>query len=490
MAAIFFGERIARDPELKDCMDMLSDYEYDLSSNDEDALSKCGAILCDNIYTRILSADSLGSDGIKAVVPSTSNIQMLNRLAIDQGSYNPEEIYAGEFRVLPSDGAKKLGYKPISNSDLPGKFVFSKRSYLPFEQELIPDIEPWYIVPKEVVRICQHAQATTEASQPMRNFMLRGPAGVGKTEAAKAIAAALNLPYLSLTCSANTEIFDLLGQILPDVEGIETNSEDGTNTVSMTAAVMLPKLPTLEDIQMDTATAYEMLTGVYDENITMDEVYAKLLEVVKKSAANEMSENIGKAAVTTGQKFRYVETPLVKAMKYGYLIEIQEPSVIANPGVLVGLNSLLDNCKQITLPTGETIKRHPDTVVIVSTNNDYAGCRDMNQSIISRMNLVMDIDEPTNKELIFRVSAITGCEDDEALSLMATVVKDIQTHCRESMITDGSCGMRELISWAQSYMIVKDLAESAQYTVLSSVSAVPENREFIMNTCFAPMVAA
>jgi hypothetical protein len=113
----------------------------------------------------------------------------------------------------------------------------------------------------------------------------------------------------------------------------------------------------------------------------------------------------------------------------------------------------------------------------------------MNQSVISRMNLVMDLDEPTEKELVSRVSAITGCTDEEVLSLMSSVVKDIQVQCRESMITDGSCGMRELISWVQSYMIVKDLSESAEYTVLSSVSADPENREHIKNTCFAPKVA-
>lgn len=43
---------------------------------------------------------------------------------------------------------------------------------------------------------------------------------------------------------------------------------------------------------------------------------------------------------TSGQNFQYVDTPLVEAIRYGYILEIQEPTVIANPGVLVGLNSL------------------------------------------------------------------------------------------------------------------------------------------------------
>jgi MoxR-like ATPase len=471
--------------ELRENLARIKGHVDGSSPLDEDELSKCGAILCDNIYTRIKSADSLGSSGIKTQIPNTSNIQMLNRLAIDQATYAPEEVFSGEFRVFNAANAKKLGYKPVANTDLPSKYAFSEREFSPEEQALIPDVPDWYIVPKEVVRISQHAQATTEGSQPMRNFMLRGPAGVGKTEGARAIASALNLPYLSLTCSANTEIFDVLGQILPDVEGMEAS--ENSNVINFPNMANLPKLPTLEDIQMDTATAYEMLTGIYNENIGTDEVYAKLLEVVASTAA--MQANSGNVSDSTGQKFRYVETPLVKAMKNGYLIELQEPSVIANPGVLVGLNSLLDNGKQMTLPTGETIKRHPDTVVVVTTNHDYSGCRDMNQSVISRMNLVMDIDEPTNKELATRVTAITGCADEEALALMTSVVKDIQQQCRETLINDGCCGMRELISWAQSYMVTKDLAESVQYTVLSSVSANPDSREHIQNTCINPKVA-
>ena len=34
---------------------------------------------------------------------------------------------------------------------------------------------------------------------------------------------------------------------------------------------------------------------------------------------------------------------LIEAIRYGYVIEMQEPAVIANPAVLAGLNSLLDN---------------------------------------------------------------------------------------------------------------------------------------------------
>ena len=68
----------------------------------------------------------------------------------------------------------------------------------------------------------------------------------------------------------------------------------------------------------------------------------------------------------------YVETDFIKALKNGYVVGIiQEPSTILQPGVLVGLNSLLEQEGTITLPTGEVIRRHPDAVVVVTTNVGY-----------------------------------------------------------------------------------------------------------------------
>ena len=101
---------------------------------------------------------------------------------------------------------------------------------------------------------------------------------------------------------------------------------------------------------MDPASAYCKLTGEYDETVTEDMVYEKLLEVMDRDAKALAAEN------SSGQHFRYVETPLITAIRKGYLIEIQEPTVIANPGVLVGLNALLDRCASITLTTGEVVR--------------------------------------------------------------------------------------------------------------------------------------
>ena len=411
---------------------------------DMDEATKYAFILCDNFYRRIESADVLPSAGIPVNIPKTSNLPLITPLNLTKKTYVPKSVLYGTFRILTGTAASTSG-TTINKEDFVGQYALSERIFSTKEQLMIPRIEDWYLIPPEVVSICKHAKMTSSGSQPMRNFMMRGPAGTGKTEGAKAVAAGLGLPYLYYTCSANTEIYDFLGQMLP-----ETQKAGETGT----------EYPTLMDIQMDPPSAYCKLTDEYDESVTEDIVYDKLCEVIERDARAMAEDNKG------GQRFRYVETPLITAIRNGYVIEIQEPTVIANPGVLVGLNALLDRCASITLTTGEMIKRHPDTVIIITTNNNYAGCRDMNQSVISRMNLIFDMDEPDLNTLAERVMKVTGCTDNTAVMEMAAATKDISEHCRETLINDGSCGVRELISWVQSYMVTGNILESAQFTIL------------------------
>ena len=469
--ALFFAliPLAMEDEEFKEQYDALATCR-DAGYPDMEKADEAAYVLCDNLYRRIENADSLGNDGIKISIPNTGNVQQLTPLNLNKGTYSPTSVLFGNFRIF-RPGAKAAASVSIDKNHFCGQYSFSNRIFSQKEQLLIPKLEDWYIIPPEADSICKHAKMTTGGTQPMRNFLLRGPAGTGKTEAAKAIATGLGLPYLFYTCSANTEIFDLLGQMLPDTEG--------------TASAESGELPSLMDIQMDPPSAYYKLTGQYDDSITENEVYDKLIEIIELHA--KQAED-GKPQA--GQHFRYVETPLIQAIRNGYVIEIQEPTVIANPGVLVGLNGLLDRCASVVLPTGETVKRHPDTVVIVTTNINYAGCRDLNQSIISRMNLVIDMDAPDTDTLVSRVVNITGCTDTSTVVEMAKTVQEINEHCRETMINDGSCGVRELISWVQSYMVCGSVLESADYTVLSSASSDPENRAEIYSTCLEGKFAA
>lgn len=455
------------------------------------------AILCDNAYRRI--KDDTCPAHINITVDKSGNLMRVSQGQLDSGSFVPTSVTAGEFTIFAKTGAaviKKAGVV-VEHTDFVGKYPLTPgRTLSALELSLIPKLPEWYIIPPEVVDICKHAQKTTGRPMQMRNFLLRGPAGTGKTMGAKAIAAGLGLPYMKYTCSANTEIFDFTGMIFPETDAVSTGSSEldrereilkSMGGISYANVAKLLRLPDLDDMDYDPAGVYQALTGVENLAATVQDCMSVVLEKVteKVQALSKRTEN----RQSSGQNYTYVETDFVKALKHGYLVEVQEPSTIIQPGVLVGLNSLLEQEGSITLPTGEIIRRHPDTVVIVTTNVSYEGCRSMNQSVVDRMSLVKDIELPEPEVMVQRAMAVTGCADEYLVSQMVQVVNDMADYCRKNSITDGACGMRSLIDWVISAEISGDPYLSAKYTVISKATADEEDREALITTILDPMFA-
>ena len=455
------------------------------------------AILCDNAYRRI--KDDTCPAHINITVDKSGNLMRVSQGQLDSGSFVPTSVTAGEFTIFAKTGPaviKKAGVV-VEHADFVGKYPLTPgRTLSALELSLIPKLPEWYIIPPEVVDICKHAQKTTGRPMQMRNFLLRGPAGTGKTMGAKAIAAGLGLPYMKYTCSANTEIFDFTGMIFPETDAVSTGSSEldrereilkSMGGISYANVAKLLRLPDLDDMDYDPAGVYQALTGVENLAATVQDCMSVVLEKVteKVQALSKRAEN----RQSSGQNYTYVETDFVKALKHGYLVEVQEPSTIIQPGVLVGLNSLLEQEGSITLPTGEIIRRHPDTVVIVTTNVSYEGCRPMNQSVVDRMSLVKDIELPEPEVMVQRAMAVTGCADEYLVSQMVQVVNDMADYCRKNSITDGACGMRSLIDWVISAEISGDPYLSAKYTVISKATADEEDREALITTILDPMFA-
>lgn len=455
------------------------------------------AILCDNAYRRI--KDDTCPAHINITVDKSGNLMRVSQGQLDSGSFVPTSVTAGEFTIFAKTGPaviKKAGVV-VEHTDFVGKYPLTPgRTLSALELSLIPKLPEWYIIPPEVVDICKHAQKTTGRPMQMRNFLLRGPAGTGKTMGAKAIAAGLGLPYMKYTCSANTEIFDFTGMIFPETDAVSTGSPEldrereilkSMGGISYANVAKLMRLPDLDDMDYDPAGVYQALTGVENLAATVQDCLSVVLEKVteKVQALSKRAEN----RQSSGQNYTYVETDFVKALKHGYLVEVQEPSTIIQPGVLVGLNSLLEQKGSITLPTGEIIRRHPDTVVIVTTNVSYEGCRSMNQSVVDRMSLVKDIELPEPEVMVQRAMAVTGCADEYLVSQMVQVVNDMADYCRKNSITDGACGMRSLIDWVISAEISGDPYLSAKYTVISKATADEEDREALITTILDPMFA-
>ncbi len=487
---------LAADQEFADNLDAFM-AEYRDSFSDLPKATDLAAILCDNAYRRV--KDKSCPAHLQVNIDNSGNVMRVSQTHLDSGNFTPDRVLAGEFTILAHTGATVVleQKETVPHSDFIGKYILTPaRGLTAHEEALVPTLAPWYVLPEEVVSICAHAQKATEKSLPMRNFLLRGPAGTGKTEGAKAIAAGLHLPYVKYTCSANTEVYDFIGQVFPDTDGPSTGDADldrerqelkemGGITYENVKKIM--GLPDLDDMDYDPEGTYMLLTGHAKAGATSQDCMAEVMDQV--TAKLQKLCTVKPETVNAGQTYTYTETDFIRALKYGYVCEIQEPTTIMQPGVLVGLNSLLEQNGTITLPTGEVIRRHPDAVVVVTTNVSYEGCRGMNQSVLDRMNLTQDIELPAPEIMAQRAMSVTGCEDDVLVSRMVQVVNDMADFCRKNGISDGSCGMRSLIDWIMSAEITGDPYTSALCTIISKATADEEDRNAIITSVLEPIFA-
>ena len=495
-AALFFSmmPQLMEDKEFQENFQIYLE-QYRDSFSDFSKAAHTMAILCDNVYRRV--KDDTCAAHLKANVDKSGNLMRVSRAQLDSGLYQPTEVLAGEFAIFTQNGKSRV-HKPvkvIDHKEFVGQYVLNpSRKLTPAERAQVPVLPEWYIIPQEAVDICKHAKLTTGKPTQMRNFLLRGPAGTGKTMGAKAIAAGLGLPYMKYTCSAGTEIYDFVGMVFPNTEhstgNVQLDQEreqlQAMGGVNYANVSKLLHLPDLDDMDYDPAGVYQALTGVENQAATpqdcMELVLDKVTEKVRQLSVSVEGE-------TSSQTYTYVETDFIKALKNGYLVEIQEPSTILQPGVLVGLNSLLEQSGTITLPTGEVIRRHPDAVVVVTTNVSYEGCRTLNQSVVDRMSLVKDIQLPSPEVMAQRVMAVTGATDEYKVAQMVQVVNDLADHCRKNGVTDGIVGMRSLIDWVTSAEISGDPYTAAMDTIISKATTDEEDREALITSILDPVFA-
>lgn len=484
------------DKEFSDCFEVYYD-EYISKFPDMKKATDAMGVLCDNVYRRV--KDIACSAHVNVNVDSTGNMTRISTTHLDAGTYKPNTVVAGDFTIFSASAGVTVAKpaKPADVNDFIAKYSFdTSRTLSAYEESLVPVVESWYILPEEIITLCKHAHLSTSKTTPMRNFELRGPAGTGKTAGVRAFAAGVHLPYMKYTCSANTEIYDLIGQVFPNLVLQSTGDPDldreleelrRMGGVSYGNVAKLLNMPNLDDMEYEPASTYAAITGVTKPDASIGDCISAVLHTVTekiKDYCTASSEDN-----SSGQSFTYTETDLIKALKYGYVVEIQEPNVIMQPGVLVGLNSLLEHHGSITLPTGEIVNRHPDAVVIQTTNLDYEGCRNRNQSVQDRMSLVVYLDLPPTETMVQRAMSVTGCDDDVMVSRMVQVINDMADYCHKTGITDGTCGMRSLLDWIVSTEITEDPYTSAIYTVVNKAASSEEDRTSLITSVLEPIFA-
>ncbi len=363
---------------------------------------------------------------------------------------------------------------PVTAAPVMGQYNLNPARVLTAEEKaLIPQIgknfkwEQWHLT------VAQDIRDSQMFDEPYSVIMLGGPSGTGKSQGAAAIAYLLGRPRVIFTCDPDTDEFKLVGSTMP-VTGTEKKETEHSD------------IPEFDDVEFDFEATYQKLFGKEPPKKDLD---AEKLDCFKEINSRMLARNASKE-----RDFHFVKSEIVKALENGWVVEVQEPTVIKRSSVLVALNALLDNdvnSAMITLPTGETIRRHKEAVVIYTTNNDYAGCQAIQQSVLSRIDSIREIDTPSIEVLCERTVGNTGWVDKKALETMAKVVHGLSRYCHDKDITDGVCGTRELQSWAKKALMlqlrakgiiekempVEFIIQAAFSTILSHVSQVDEDRE-------------
>ena len=192
---------------------------------------------------------------------------------------------------------------------------------------------------------------------------------------------------------------------------------------------------------------------------------------------------------SNANRVRYERSNVLKGLTKPYFIEMQEPSTIQKQGALTVLNSMMDDCRQITLPDGTTVMRDPNAILMMTTNLGYEGTRDMNQSVLSRCRKI-HIDYPEKSKIVAFLLKVTEIKDKKVLGTMVDVFNKIRRLCEDNGITQGSCGYRELIDWAdEAYLNGMELYDSCKRTMVIS-AAVHNQDDFdeIEDVCLKPLI--
>lgn len=305
---------------------------------------------------------------------------------------------------------------------------------------------------EEELRICREIKRNWHRGEmKIANILLEGDAGSGKTQLAKALSAEFGLPYTKVTCFADMDKSDIIGSILPVI------SQERLEQMEPAEQTVLKALYDSDGFQ----SASEILTSVL--GIPQEQAALKVKELYAMLTQQKEEEVVS---------YRFYPSEIVRAYRHGYLLEIQEPTVIRDAAVLMALNSALELDGSINLPT-ELIRRHPDFIAVITTNRSYAGTRPLNESLRDRVQHTEKMDLPAKPVMLERARAKTGYTDEEVLDVLADIIILLDKTARANAIK-GVAGMRSFFYWADAVAAGASMHESLYHKVIYKITTDSE----------------
>ena len=331
---------------------------------------------------------------------------------------------------------------------LPGESIITEEN-----EGLIPSLAGRVVTPyiKEMLDRIKYTGS--------RNFGLFGESGTGKSTAASILAGILKLPYRHLSCAEGIKATDLLVKIMP-------KKEDGGNGAGPDT-----QAPSFQEIYENPNFAMLSFLGTIPEKAA--EIAAlKIPEEERKNKLRELAfrEIMEKSNHKEGE-FVVVDSDLIKSIEEGGVCELQEVTLIKSPAILPVLNSLLDDCRAVVTMDGRRIVRHPNSIIVMTGNIGYAGCKELNESIKDRLDGIWILPSLSEEEMTERfLSEFPDLTDHrDILRRMAAAVLQAKKYCVNNRIRGFTCGYRAYRDWGMALRIPAGPSDNREKHVLKQV---------------------
>lgn len=350
----------------------------------------------------------------------------------------------GKFQYFSTDLSwNSTGVKCTDVEGLKKKYsLFKDREFTEEEKTMLESNQTgdYYKPSENVINMVKKVAKSWERDPRLRkkNILLEGPTGTGKTQDSKVFADIIGLPYTKVTCFSDMDSSDVAGVIYPVLED--------------------RKHYTKADIEFDPEGVFEELTGEFRSNATPEDVN-KILE-------------------SNGAEYVYYASEIVKAFENGWVLEVQEPTCIADAAVLLMLNSALESDGVLNLPN-RTVKRHPDFICIMTTNRSYEGCRPLNQALRNRFNITRKVDLPSAEFMADRLMSATGSKNKDLANEVASTIVKLNTKLEEIGI-NSDLSMRNAMDFVSDIEDGFNTEESVMEDLVWNITTDEEDEEEIV----------
>lgn len=155
----------------------------------------------------------------------------------------------------------------------------------------------------------------------------------------------------------------------------------------------------------------------FSANVEESDLFGSMIPNPEKSSAED-------------PEFIWQDGIITKAVRHGYCVVAEEIN-FARPGVLGKFNSLLDETRQIDLPTGEIVKAHNNFRIIATCNIAYEGTNRFNRALINRFEVIEEFEDPTKEETVNIIISRTGYSNRPHIEVIYSVYTAIKKYATE-----------------------------------------------------------